>query len=50
MIILFICLIGFYVYDTLTQYRSFGDVPDLLVEKNLRCPSMHYFRHKQAPE
>jgi hypothetical protein len=30
-IFLFVCLIGFYV--TLTQYRSYGDVPALLVRK-----------------
>jgi hypothetical protein len=43
----FVCL-GFYV--TLTQYRSYRDVPVLLVEEDLRCFSMHYFRHEQAPE
>jgi hypothetical protein len=26
------------------------DFPVLLVEEDLRCPSMHYFRHKQALE
>jgi hypothetical protein len=44
----FVCLFGFSV--TLTQYRSYGDVPALLVKEDLRCPSVHYFRHKQAPE
>jgi hypothetical protein len=44
------CLIGFYV--TPTQYKScksYGDVPALPVEEDLRCPSVHYFRHKWAP-
>jgi hypothetical protein len=44
---LFVCF-GFYV--TSTQYRSYRDVPALLVEEDLRCPSVHYFRHEQAPE
>jgi hypothetical protein len=34
-----VCLIGFYV--TLTQYRSYNTVTALLVEEDLRCPSMH---------
>jgi hypothetical protein len=42
------CLIGFYV--TPKQYRSFGDFPALLVEEDLRCPSVHYFRHDWAHE
>jgi hypothetical protein len=42
------CLIGFYV--TPTQYRSFGDFPALLVEEDLMCPSVYYFRHERAPE
>jgi hypothetical protein len=46
-LILFVCL-GFYV--TSTQYRSYRDVPALLVEEDLRCPSVHYFRHGRAPE
>jgi hypothetical protein len=44
---LFVCF-GFYV--TSTQYRSYRDVPALLVEEDLRCPSVHYFRHERAPE
>jgi hypothetical protein len=40
--------IGFYV--TPTQYRLYGDVPALLVEEDLSCLSVHYFRHKRAPE
>jgi hypothetical protein len=43
----FVCF-GFYV--TSTQNRSYRDIPALLVEEDLRCPSMHYFRHKWAPE
>jgi hypothetical protein len=41
----FFCF-GFYV--TQTQYSSFGDVPALLVEADLRCPSVDYFRHERA--
>jgi hypothetical protein len=41
-------LVGFYVAST--QYRSYGDFPALLVAENLGCPSVHYFRDKQAPE
>jgi hypothetical protein len=45
----FVCLIGFYV--TSTQYRSYyGDVRALLVEEDLRCPSVHYLRHERASE
>jgi hypothetical protein len=44
----YVCLFGFNV--TPTRYRSFGDVPALLVEEDLRCPSVHYFRHERAPE
>jgi hypothetical protein len=42
---LFVYLIGFYV--TPTQYGSYGDVHALPVGEDLRCPSVHYFRHKQ---
>jgi hypothetical protein len=45
--IFFVCL-GFYV--TSTKYRSYRDVPALLVEEDLRRPSVHYFRHKWAPD
>jgi hypothetical protein len=38
--IVVICLFGFHV--TPKQYRSFGDVQALLVEKDLRCPSVNY--------
>lgn len=41
-------LIGFYI--TPTQYMSYGDFPALETEEDLRCPSAHYFRHKQEPE
>jgi hypothetical protein len=37
-VILFVCLIGFYISPT--QNRSYGDVPALLVEEDLRCPSI----------
>jgi hypothetical protein len=43
---LFVCF-GFYV--TSTQYRSYRNVPALLVE-DLRCPSVHYIRHERVPE
>jgi hypothetical protein len=43
----FVCF-GFNV--TSTQYRSYRDVPALLVEEDLRCPSMNYFRHEREPE
>jgi hypothetical protein len=39
---------GFYV--TSTQYRSYRDIPALLVEEDLRCLSVHYFRHERVPE
>jgi hypothetical protein len=44
---LFVCF-GFYV--TSTQDRSYRDVQALLVEEDLRCPSVHYFRHERAHE
>jgi hypothetical protein len=25
-------------------------IPALLVDEDFKCSSMHYFRHKQAPE
>jgi hypothetical protein len=34
----------------LSVYRSYRDVPALLVEEDLRCPSVHYFRHERVPE
>jgi hypothetical protein len=39
-------------YDTKVkeQYRSYGNVPALLMEKDLRCPSVHYFRHERELE
>jgi hypothetical protein len=43
-----IFLAGFYL--TPTQYRSYGDFPTLLMEEDLRCPNVHYFRHKEASE
>jgi hypothetical protein len=36
------------VYVTPTQHRSFGDVPALLVEEDLRCTIVHYFRHERV--
>jgi hypothetical protein len=36
MLLKIVCLIGFYV--TPIQYMSYGDVPTLLVEEDLRCP------------
>jgi hypothetical protein len=41
-------LVGFYVASR--QYMSYVDFPALLVKEDCRCPSVHYFRHKQAPE
>ena len=35
---------------TNTVTVMYGDFPVLLVEEDLRCPSMYYFRHKRAPE
>jgi hypothetical protein len=46
--LLFVFVFWFYV--TSTQYRSYRDVPVLLVEEDLRCPSVHYFRHERVPE
>jgi hypothetical protein len=40
----------FVFYVTPTQYRSYRDVAALLVEEDLRCPFVHYFRHERAPE
>ena len=45
---IFVWLVGFNVAPTL--FRLYGDFPALLVEEDLRCSSVHYFRHKQAPE
>jgi hypothetical protein len=45
---LFVCLL-FFFHVTPTQFWSYGDVPALLVEVDLRHPSVHYFRHKRAP-
>jgi hypothetical protein len=47
-IFFFVVCFGFYV--TSTQYRSYHDVPALLVEEDLRCPSVHCFRHEREPE
>jgi hypothetical protein len=33
-----------------TQYRSYDDSPTLLASEDIRCTSVHYFRHNQAPE
>jgi hypothetical protein len=32
------------------MYRSYGNFKAFLVEKGLRCPSLHYFRHERASE
>jgi hypothetical protein len=39
----FYFLFGFYTPPI--QYRSYGDFLDLLEEEDLRCHSIHYFRH-----
>ena len=43
-----IFLVGFYVTPNLQWL--YGDFPPLLVEEDLICLSLHYFRHKRAPE
>jgi hypothetical protein len=49
-IFILICLFVFLFYVTSTQYRSYRDVPALLVEEDLRCPSVHYLsRTKDVP-
>jgi hypothetical protein len=45
--VFFVCLIRFYVSPT--QYKSYGYVPALLMEKDLSCPSVHYFRRVEPP-
>jgi hypothetical protein len=35
-----VCLIGFYIVPT--HKRSYGEVPALLEEEDLRCLSVHY--------
>jgi hypothetical protein len=40
--------VSFEFYVTSTQYRSYRDVPALLVEEDLTF--VHYFRHERAPE
>jgi hypothetical protein len=49
---MFVCLIDWLIgfYATPPQYRSYDDVQALLVEEDLRCPSVHYFRYERAPE
>jgi hypothetical protein len=37
-------------YVTSTQYRSYLDIPALLVEEDLKCSSVHYFKHERGPE
>jgi hypothetical protein len=27
-----------------------GDIPDILVEEDVTCPSVHYFKHRLASE
>jgi hypothetical protein len=41
---LFVCLFNWVLPHTDT------DVPALLLEEDLRSPSVHYFRHKRATE
>jgi hypothetical protein len=45
---LFVVCFGFNV--TSAQYRSYRDVPALLVEEDLRCPSVLSLRHERAPK
>jgi hypothetical protein len=45
---IFSLLVGFNIAPT--QYRSYGDFPALLGEKDFRSPSEYYFRHKRTPE
>ena len=33
-----------------TNKRLYADLPVLLVKEDLICHSVHYFRHKRAPE
>jgi hypothetical protein len=46
---IFVCLF-YWIYVTPKQYRSYGDVPALLVEEDRRRPSVHYLRHERVPE
>jgi hypothetical protein len=46
----FVVVFQFGLYVATTQYRSYGDISALLVEEDLRCPFMHFVRHKRAPE
>jgi hypothetical protein len=39
--------VGFIVAPT--HYRSYGDLPPVLMEDDLMCPSLNFFRHKRAP-
>jgi hypothetical protein len=42
-----VCLSAFYAP---TQLRSYREFIALLVGKDLKCPSAHYFRHKGIHE
>ena len=44
------CVWGGGVFRRTNTVKVIADVPALLVEENLRCSSMHYFRHKRASE
>jgi hypothetical protein len=39
-----------YWWQRLFTLGSYGDFPALLVEEDLRSPSLRYFRHERAPE
>jgi hypothetical protein len=41
MIIIFYFLVGIYIAPT--QYKSYGDIPNLPVEEDFRCSSVHYY-------
>jgi hypothetical protein len=43
----FFFLIEFYL--TSSQYKSYGEVPALLVEKDLECPSVHERSRVEPP-
>ena len=42
-------LVGWILLCTNTV-KVYGNFPALLVGKDLRCPSVQYFRHEPAPE
>jgi hypothetical protein len=40
----------FVLFSVLLHIDTYRDVSALLVQEDLRCPSVHYFRHERAPE